>query len=256
MLDYGRTLMIVSTCLVITACGIWGNKHSTDPITPMPTTDHKRNYWFCIANEAGDDWDCVQRPRLATNPSQTKLTKQPQPETAPIATVQPLNPSDTLRPDPLQVATGQTNVDIADAKVRTAVPAPSPKPAPVFEPNRQFSEPPDWRQLAYRPSTSIDLSELPAHFYAVQIVAMSSMEALQLFAKEHLLSDVLAARVEANGEFFYVLLLGTYETLADANAAAASRPDPLMNIQPWVRKLGSLQDAIARGDLLAKTTNY
>ena len=62
------------------------------------------------------------------------------------------------------------------------------------------------------------------------------------------MSDALAARVESNGKFYYVLLLGIYETLTNAKAAAASRPESLINIEPWIRKLGSLQAAVERAD--------
>jgi septal ring-binding cell division protein DamX len=253
MLDFVRNLLFVSTCLAITACGSWGNKHGTNPITPTSTVDHKDDYWFCQANEAGVAWDCVQSPHLAMNQSPTRSPRTPEPEPTPIAKAQSIDDSATPKPDPQKVATNLTNTDLA-AEAPTVASAPPPRAAPAFKPNPRFSESPDWQRLAYRPFDSIALSELPAHFYAVQIVAMSSMESLQSFAKEHLLNDALTARVEANGKFFYVLLLGTYETRANANAAAASRPEPLMNIQPWVRKVGSLQDAIARGDLLAETT--
>lgn len=256
MLDFGRTLLVVSTCIAIIACGNWGNKHSTNPITSTSTADHKRDYWFCQANETGAAWDCVQSPHLAINQSPTRPQRTLQPEPTPIAVAQSFDESAALKPDPQIVATDLMNADLADAERRAVVSAPPPKTAPVFKPNPRISESPDWQRLAYRPLASLALSELPAHFYAVQIVAMSSMEALQSFAKEHLLNDALTARVESNDKLFYVLLLGTYETRTDANAAAASRPEPLVNIQPWVRKVGSLQDAVARGDLLAKTTNY
>jgi septal ring-binding cell division protein DamX len=249
MLDLGRTLLIVSTCLAITACGIRGPEHSADLIPPTSTTDHKHDYWFCQANEAGDDWDCVQGPRLVKGPSPTRHPKQPQPKPASMATMPSPDASDLpMQPDPGQVPTDWTNADLADVGMRAVAPAPPPKPAPVLKPNPLSAEPHDWQQFGYRQVTSIALSELPADFYTVQIVAMSSMEALQSFAKEHLLSDALAARIEANGKFYYVLLLGIYDTLTDAKAAAAIRPESLVNIDPWFRKLGSLQAAVQRAD--------
>lgn len=249
MLDFGRTLLITATCLAITACGSWGNKRSTDPIPPTSTTDHKRDYWFCQANEAGDNWDCVQGPRLTKSPTPARFPKQPQPEPASIATMPSPDALDSpMLPDPEQDSTDWTNADLADAGARTVAPAPLPKPAQVRKPNPLSAELRDWQQFGYRPAASIALSELPAHFYAVQIVAMSSMESLQSFAKEHLLSDALVARIEANGKLYYVLLLGIYETLTEAKAAVASRPESLINIEPWIRKLGSLQAAVERAD--------
>jgi septal ring-binding cell division protein DamX len=256
MLDLSRTLLIASTCLAITACGIWSNKRSVDPIASKTIYNQKNDYWFCQANEAGDDWDCVQGPRMAMNPISTRFPKPPQSKPDSIATAQSFNVSDTPRRNPLHAVSDLTNVDSADDEMRTPMPAPQPKPTPDLKSKTPTAVQHDWQQFGYRSSASIALSKLPAHFYVVQIIAMSSLEGLQSFAYEHLLSDILAARVEANGELFYVLLLGTYETLTDAKSAAASRPESLMSIEPWVRKLGSLQDAIARGDVLADTTHY
>ena len=261
MSDFGRTILIISTCLSITACGFWGGQRNTASITPASIVEHKRDYWFCHANEAGDDWDCVHDSRLAMEPIPARNLKLQQPELAPVVALDLPMP-----PAPLQVATDLTNADPADVKVRATAPAPLPEPVPLPEPAPLPKPAPvlartplsvelhDWLRFNYRPSASIALSELPAHFYTVQIVAMSSMEALESFIKEHRQSDVLAARVEANGEFYYVLLLGIYETLASAKAAAASRSESLMNIEPWVRKLGSLQGAVARADELADSS--
>jgi septal ring-binding cell division protein DamX len=249
MPDFGRTLLIISTYLAITACGIRGAEHSADPINPTSSNDHKHDYWICEANETGDGWDCVQGPRLAKRPGPTRHPEQPQPKPDSMATMSSPDASDLpMTPDPGQVPTDLTNDDLADDGVRTEAPASQSIPAPILKPKSLSSEPHDWQQFGYRQATSITLSELPAHFYTVQIVAMSSMEALQAFAKEHLLSDALAARTEANGKFYYVLLLGIYETLADAKAAAAVRPESLANIDPWFRKLGSLQAAVQRAD--------
>ena len=247
MLDIGHTLLIASTCLAITACGIWSNTHSVEPITSPTAYNHNSDYWYCQANETGKDWDCTKGQHQALNPISTRFPKPPQSAPAMITTAQSNNVSDTPRRNSLDVVTDLTNVDSADDLARADI------PSPALKSDSPSAEVQDWQQSGYRPSASIDLNKLPAHFYVVQIIAMSSMEALQSFAKEHLLSDILAVRVEANGKLFYVLLLGTYETLADAKAAAALRPDSLMSIEPWIRNMGSLQDAIARGDMLAAT---
>ena len=52
-----------------------------------------------------------------------------------------------------------------------------------------------------------------------------------------------AARVEKEGELFYVLILGVYESETIARDASAELPDALVGTQPWIRKLGSLQTA-------------
>jgi septal ring-binding cell division protein DamX len=249
MFDFGRTLLIISACLAIAACGTWSGGHSDDLTPRAPTIENNHDYWFCQANEAGDDWDCVQGPRLGKSPSPTRHTKQPQPKPASMATLPSPDASDLpMQPDPGQVPKDWMNADSADIEVQTDAPAPLPDPAPVLKPNPLSAGPHNRQQFGYHQVTALDLSELPEDFYTVQIVAMSSMESLQSFVKEHPLSDALAARIETNGKFYYVLLLGIYETLTDAKAAAAIRPESLVNIDPWFRKLGSLQAAIQRAD--------
>lgn len=80
------------------------------------------------------------------------------------------------------------------------------------------------------------------------------MQALEEFRIRHRLSGVIGAQVEAGGRIYHALLLGIYETLADARAAAASRPVSLQGTQPWIRKVATLQAAVARaGDLAGHT---
>lgn len=256
MPDFGRTLLFFSTCLALAACGSPGSNRNADPDTPTQNSEYQHGDWFCQANTAGDDWDCTQDARLTTSPIPARLQQLSQPEPAEIATAQSLDAPDWRTPEPRQVATEPTKEALPNTEVRTTAPAPPPQPAPVLEQNPQAAEPPDWQRFAYRPAAAIALGELPAHFYAVQIVAMSSMEALESFQQEHQLSGVLTAQVEADGAVYYVLLLGIYATRADAKAAAASRPESLMIVKPWIRKLGPLQAVVMRADMVAGRTQY
>jgi septal ring-binding cell division protein DamX len=251
MLDSGRILLLVSTCLVITACGFWGNKRNTTPITPTPVAEHKRDYWLCQAQEAGDNWECAQNSRLSMKPVPAQHLILHKPDRKPLVT------SDLpMPPNAPQAATDAKHTGPANAGVQTGVPASPPKSTRALKRIPLSAEPRDRPGLTNHPTDSIALSELPAHFYAVQIVAMSSMAALESFTKEHRLSGALTARVESSGKFYYVLLLGTYDTLAHAKVAAASRPGSLMNIEPWIRKLGALQAAVARAGVMTGRVDY
>lgn len=287
MPEYIRSLLLISMCLTLIACEFWGNKRDAAPVMKTPIVEYKSGDWFCQVNEAGDNWDCVQNHLGAKSPIPARFTKPLQAEPVPTATLASVDTSGSSRLDPLQVATDLADDDLADAEVPTTVPTPPnsdgyepvpeaggappevatdkphvpvdampPKPAHALERNPASAKLPEWQRLAYRPAVPVALRVLPAHFYAVQIVAMSSKEGLEIFSKEHLLSGASAVRVESDGEFYYVLLLGIYETLAGAKAAAASRPDSLMIIEPWIRMLGSLQDAVVRADKLAGTTDF
>jgi septal ring-binding cell division protein DamX len=246
---------------------------------PKPNVESRQGDWFCQASEAVDTWDCVQNPHGMKSPFPTPFGKPTLPEPVPTSTLSSVDTTEAARLDPLQLPRDLADANRADAEVPTTVPVlPSgeggepaaeadgappevagdkphmngdvmpPKPALAREPNPSSAKQPDWQRFAYHPAVPVALGVLPAHFYAVQIVAMSSSEGLESFSNEHGLSGVPTVRVEADGKLYYVLLLGIYETLADASAAVASRPESLMTMQPWIRKLGSLQEGIARAE--------
>ena len=108
---------------------------------------------------------------------------------------------------------------------------------------------PLYRRLAYQQDR--DLLELPAKFYAVQLVAMSTPEEAERFAASRGLEGTATARVERDGRFYFVLLAGIYEDGEAAERAAISIEDALDGMQAWVRPLRTLQDAILRAEQLA-----
>lgn len=252
MPDFGRHLISVTLCLAVAACGHTGSKRSDTPVTADSSIAPGHGDWFCQANAAWDDWDCSQDSRLAINPLPTPLPKPPQPPPVPAVMEQGSAVAATA-PDPLQVDTDPVTTNVAAVGMWTTAAASPPGATPFSGHSQQAAEEPDWRHLAYRPAAVTPLNKLPAQFYTVQIVALSSMEALESFRIAHRLSGVLGARVEAGGEIYYTLLLGVYENLTDAKAAAASRPASLQHMEPWIRKLGPLQDAVVRADVLANS---
>jgi len=86
-------------------------------------------------------------------------------------------------------------------------------------------------------------------------VDTSSRDALEGFVSDHRLRGMSAARVANDGQVFYVLLLGIYETAAIANEAAEDIPPQLDKLSPWVRRLGSLQTAMIRADEIADSSS-
>jgi septal ring-binding cell division protein DamX len=129
--------------------------------------------------------------------------------------------------------------------------------AEKMEPSAEKLEPsdiPTYQQLAYMPDEAVQLIDLPADFYAVQILAMTSRQALEDYADEHDLPSMAAARVARNGELYYVLLLGVYRDKPTAEEAAAQLPERIMSQNPWVRSMKSLQEAIANADRLASAS--
>ena len=109
---------------------------------------------------------------------------------------------------------------------------------------------PLYRRLAYQPDRDLRLLELPAEFYVVQLVAMSTQEEAEQFAAARGLQGTATARIERNGRLYFVLLAGIYDDDEAAERAAISIEDALDGTQAWVRPLRTLQDAIRRAERL------
>ena len=108
--------------------------------------------------------------------------------------------------------------------------------------------------VAPQPDTPIPLREVPPDYYVVQLLAVQTKEALEHYAARKDLRGLPAARIERDGRLFYVLLLGVYPDRERARIAASSLPAEFSGLDPWVRSVDSLQQAMRRGDVLAGTT--
>ena len=265
-----RSISILSLLAVgalVSGCGSQGSRVPDSPITRAP----ERGGWFCQMSSSGAGWDCVRDPELAENPKPDRLP-DPAPRTEPAPTA-PIDP-----PAPAPLPTGGSAVDAPLPSERgSEQPAPDarrpgeapevrggvapgtdgPRPPPPDAAGRTLpADAPEHLRLAYRPSQPTALTDLPADFYAVQIMAMSSKESLEAFVAREGISNMSAARVERDGALFYVLLLGIYEDADKARRAVASLPEEIAGAEPWIRPLGSLQSAMQRADRLAGSNRY
>ena len=94
----------------------------------------------------------------------------------------------------------------------------------------------------------MSLMDLPTDFFAVQVIALSSKESLEAFASEHQIKGMSAAEVVSGDKVMYVLLLGIYESREIAEEAASGLPPPFES--PWIRSIGSLQQAMLAAEKL------
>jgi septal ring-binding cell division protein DamX len=122
---------------------------------------------------------------------------------------------------------------------------------PVFIADQQLTVEPKYARLAYRPAQSTRLLDVPDTFWTVQLIALSSKQALETYARRQRLGRMSAARIARNGQLYYALLLGVYETEEIAREATVDLPEPLNQLALWVRPLVSLQRAILEGNRLA-----
>ena len=170
--------------------------------------------WFCEPAEDGG-WDCVQDPERVANPRPVRLPK-------PLFT----DPSPSS-PEPVQTLA-----------------------LPPEVPPQASSVLPLYQQLSFQPEGPTALTDLPATFYAIQLIALSSREDLEQFIADNNLPVMSGAMVERDGERFYALLAGIYTDRETAERAARSLPDELRAHGPWVRSMESLQAAIERAEQL------
>ena len=82
--------------------------------------------------------------------------------------------------------------------------------------------------------------------YTVQLIALESMTAVDQFATEIGLAGLHRVRIESGDQVFYALLLGAYTDRGAANRAVGGLPGKLQSLEPWVREIGPLQEAIRR----------
>ena len=86
------------------------------------------------------------------------------------------------------------------------------------------------------------LVQQPANYFAVQVVASSSMQQLNDFATANQLSTDWIAETSVNGKVWYVLMLGVYPSKAEAEQALAGVQG--LETQPWIRTVGSVQSVM------------
>ena len=220
--------------------------------------------WFCESAPDGENWDCIQDPELARTPRPTRSAEPmlelgtSAPSSEPQVQADSMAPDETVR-DLGAVADGEPISE--PAFVPTTSQSPTPE-AGLAEPVETPAtvEPPGIAPTvalaaAEAKSEQTNILDLPADHYAVQLLAMASAAQLQNFIAKHQLPSTITARVERNGGLYYVLLLGVYDTLEGARQASLDLPAPLDTSEPWIRPLGSLQNAIARGNALAIGTD-
>ena len=224
--------LLAITLMVLTACSNNPGSESVDQAQTIARAQERA--WFCQMNELGTDWECVQDAELARNPKPDRL-----PGRKPAAETSPPVSSDGISPELSE------NQDAASLAVEDSEPAePPPAELPVHI------------ALSYRPAEPVALLDLPADYYAVQLVAVTRKRDLEDFAEQHQIRGMSAARTYSGEQLFYILLLGVYETYENAELAARSLGPPFDETAPWIRPVGSLQRAIRAADEFTGSSDY
>jgi septal ring-binding cell division protein DamX len=238
-----RTLLLLLTVLAVTT-GCSGRNNPQNP-------DNEQ--WFCQSNELGDGWECVQDANLAQVPVPTRMPPEPEPEPS-------VNLDDPLDLDAL-TAPLQRNPElpaepiVVPQAVQDATPALSTEmpPAPA---EQSMSQIPKHIALAYVPPEPTAILQLPADFFALQMLAMNTPEQIEQYINDNALKGMSGARVEKDGQVYYVLIVGIYETYSRAEEASEALPPPLDDVEIRIRQLDSLQQAMTRADDLDRGARW
>ena len=230
-------LRVISYLVLLGLAGC--SSRAPAPVAPVDYPNNAGSDWFCEMHPDGETWDCVRDRELARHPKPARI---PEPKPAPEPLAEQLQP-------PLPSI--QTKEPVPPSRPAPSRPTPPPQTIPVTTTSKaeaQNERLPKHVRLAYKPDKPVSIIELPSDLYAVQLIAMSNREALEAYVKDNQLRGMSAAHVEKDGEVFYILLLGIYPTAAIANEAAQNLAPPLDKLSPWIRRLGSLQQAMLRAE--------
>jgi len=88
------------------------------------------------------------------------------------------------------------------------------------------------------------LSKYSNNSYAIQLIALRTLDEVSEYADGLNLNPPMYVKIRSQGSDWYVVLLGIYETRAEADAASeewASNHDP--SARPWVRPIHPLKKA-------------
>lgn len=216
---------------------------------PVPPLEGgARGEWFCDRGSREGGWECIADQPVPGQP-------------APVLPGVEVN---AIEPPPAAVAGGGTGgieridgdrggfaqlpgdaAPVAPRRLDPVTPvAQASGPAPRANPPGPLPGP----AAAGAPQR---LADLPADWHAVQLIALSSREAVEKFAITRQLPPLTGARIARNGELVYVLILGVHPTRAEAERTVANRPASVRDVEPWIRSVGTLQQAMREADRIA-----
>lgn len=255
---------LVLLILAATGCASNGSdsKTGSGASQTAQTPDEEQTSWYC--EDAAGTWACKRRTMSeikALQEAKEARASRVMDWSAPTATDEKAteaqfssassNPGDPIRP--VVPRTQPTAVPLPERDPSSEVSTADPADWVVNQDQQTTAlDPalPTYVRLMYRPEKTQKLEDLPPSFYTMQLVALSSGAELRKFMAELALEGLTGAMIKVQDTTFYVALLGTYETRAIAEQAAAARPDVLKDFEPYIRSLGSLQAAMEAASAL------
>ncbi|WP_017942704.1 MULTISPECIES: SPOR domain-containing protein [unclassified Thioalkalivibrio] len=174
----------------------------------------------------------------------------------PPAETEPTSP-ETGSPDPAARASEtETPVEpeaAAPEPAPEAEPEPAPEPAPAPEPEPE-PEPAPEPAAAEPAADDADaerlrsdrawLSNQDGGATTIQLLAAPNMGAARAYADQHQLGGIRYIPTRVNNRDFVVILAGVFPDRAAAQRAAQDLPAAVRSDEPWIRSIGSVQNAV------------
>ncbi len=136
-----------------------------------------------------------------------------------------------------------------DSKIVAVKPQTAPQPErSQFEPQGLLTqtEPTPAPRLVMPVSSSIEkILQTPPDHYAVQLIALRDLAGVQEYATLNGIQEPMLVKIRNDQTDWYILLLGVYPDRSLAEAAKREwETAKVLRVQPWIRQLGGLQDAM------------
>lgn len=198
-------------CLMMSGCASKTPEAANEPSSYPP--------WVCGLSHNKDRWQCQ---REGEEPAPSPPAAEPA-------------PSGDDSPPPAAADTAPEPADEASAPAWQAPSAAAPQSNAATGSADQKSK----------------LMALPPDYFAIQAGAFSSAEALHQHTVQYGIEPAYRVRLAGGGRPFHALILQVYDSRAAAEAAVADLPQPLNDMDLWIRSIGSVQDAVRAADALA-----
>lgn len=246
--------IVLLICIGLSGCSLLNltRKCEGEGCNQTPVVDNPKGkpIWYCYATPDAKEWRCQDEK----DPSKILSLKQ-----VGLKKVAPRSPLFSLMrkathgpqhqrgkqalPAPAGVQQSGQQQSVSQP-IEAWVTTPLQQVARVTPPRRQGLQPSSAGNAQVNQGATSILQQ-PAGFYAVQLIALQSERKILNYARDNGLKYPLYAQIQSQGRTFYVLLLGCYpDRLSAARAKDEWSSTKKVTSKPWIRDLGSLQDAI------------
>lgn len=114
---------------------------------------------------------------------------------------------------------------------------PEKVPAKTAEPKNPVHPKQPTKSTATANNHGSNIMSAPAGSYTLQLSSASRSDTLEAFAKENKLANYKVYKTVRNGQTWYVLIHGNYNSVTDAKNAIATLPAAVQAKKPWVRNM-------------------